>query len=68
MEKASGTLKKTKGNLKFLELWEKYFNGKIETSLNTNGTGYALLRVSDDGVFLDYRNLTQDKYHTFKLR
>ena len=51
-----------------LELWEKYFEGNITTSLHTHGSGYALLRVTDKGVFVDYRNLTQDKYHTWQLR
>ena len=51
-----------------LELWQKYFEGNIKTTLHTHGSGYALLRVTDKGVFVDYRNLGQDKYHTWQLR
>ena len=57
-----------KGYLKHRELWNKYFDGNIKTPLFTRGSGYALLRVSDEGVFVDYRNLTQKEYHTYKLR
>jgi hypothetical protein len=57
-----------KGYLKHRKLWKKYFNGNIRTPLFTNGSGHALLRVSDKGVFLDYRNLTQKEYHTYQLR
>ena len=45
-----------------------YYDGKLETTLHTNGAGYALLRVSDKGVFVDYYNLTQNTPHTFQLR
>ncbi|MBR2625808.1 MAG: metallophosphoesterase [Lentisphaeria bacterium] len=50
------------------DLWKNYYAGRLETTLHTNGAGFALLRVSDDGVFIDYRNINQEKYHTFKLR
>ena len=51
-----------------LPLFDKYYAGKIKTVLSTNGTGYGLLRVGDDGVFVDYRNFSQEKIHTYKLR
>ena len=41
---------------------------KIKTMLSTFGTGYAVLRVGKEGVFVDYKNFTQEKIHTFKLR
>ena len=52
----------------YIGLWKKYFAGNLETTLHANGSGFALLRVSDEGVFVDYHNLNQEKYHTFKLR
>ena len=51
-----------------LKLFDKYFAGKIKTILSTFGTGYAVLRVGKEGVFVDYKNFTQEKIHTFKLR
>lgn len=51
-----------------LPLFDKYYAGKIKTVLSTSGTGHALLRVNNDGVFVDYKNLSQEKIHTFRLR
>ncbi len=50
------------------ELWNKLYDGKITTLLHTDGTGYAILRVSDEGVFVDYRNLKNSKVYTWQLR
>ena len=52
----------------YADLWKMYYDGKLETTLHTNGAGYALLRVADKGVFVDYYNLTQNTPHTFQLR
>ncbi len=50
------------------ELWNKFYAGKVTTKLHTNGTGYGILRVSNEGVYIDYRNFDQDKVYTYKLR
>ena len=50
------------------ELWNKFYKGKVTTKLHTNGSGYGILRVSDKGVYMDYRNLDSDKVYTYKLR
>ena len=50
------------------ELWNKLYEGKITTKLYTDGTGYGILRVTGEGVFVDYRNLDQKKVYTYKLR
>ncbi len=47
----------SKINAKGRELWKKLFAGKIDVSLLTHGSGYAVLRVSDDGVFVDFHNI-----------
>ena len=52
----------------YVGLWEKYFAGKLKTTLHTNGSGHALLRVADDGVWVDYYNIGQETPYTFKLR
>ena len=57
-----------KNHPKHFALHEKYFKDKVSSTLNTRGSGYAVLRVSDEGVFVDYRNLKQKDIHTFKLR
>jgi len=49
------------------ELWKKYEN-KITTPLNTWGTGHAIMRVSDKGVFVDFYGIKSDKVHTYQLR
>ena len=50
------------------ELWNKFYAGKVTTKLHTTGTGYGILQVSDKGVYINYRNLDQDKVYTYKLR
>ena len=50
------------------EVWYKLYDGKVKTLLHTAGTGFAILRVSDKGVFVDYRNLKDSKFHTWQLR
>ena len=50
------------------ELWNKLYDGKITTLLHTAGTGYGILRVSDEGVFVDYRNLNSSNVYTWQLR
>lgn len=50
------------------DLWKNYFESKLKTTLHTHGAGFVLLRVSDEGVFADYRNLGDSRTHTFKLR
>lgn len=50
------------------ELWHNFYAGKVTTNLHTAGTGYGILRVSDKGVYIDYRNLKQNKVYTYKLR
>lgn len=50
------------------EIWNKLYDGKVKTILHTAGTGFAILRVSDDGVFVDYRNLKDSKFYTWQLR
>ena len=50
------------------ELWNMLYKDRVTTRLHTNGTGYGILRVSDKGVYMDYRNLNQSKVYTYKLR
>ena len=50
------------------ELWNKFYKGKVTTKLHTNGTGFGILRVTDKGVYMDYRNQTDSKVYTYKLR
>ena len=50
------------------EVWYKLYDGKVTTIQHSNGTGYAILRVSDKGVFVDYHNLTDPKIYTWQLR
>lgn len=50
------------------QLWDMFYKGKVTTQLHTNGSGYGILRVSDQGVFMDYRNFDSDKVYTYKLR
>ena len=50
-----------------ITLWNKYAD-KITTPLNTYGAGHALLRVAEDGVFVDFYSYKSDKVHTYKLR
>ena len=50
------------------ELWNMFYKDRVTTKLHTNGTGYAIMRVSDKGVYMDYRNLNSDKVYTWKLR
>ena len=50
------------------ELWNKFYKGKVKTKLHSNGSGYGILRVTDKGVFMDYRNISQNKVYTYKLR
>ena len=50
------------------EVWYKLYAGKVTTLQHSNGTGYAILRVSDSGVFVDYRNLNSSKVYTWQLR
>ena len=52
----------------YKSLWKRYFEGKLETPVHANGSGFALLRISDEGVFAEYYNIGQDKPHIFKLR
>lgn len=49
------------------KLWKKLFAGKVDVSLLTSGSGYGILRVSDDGVFVDFHNVDR-KPVTFTLR
>jgi hypothetical protein len=48
-------------------LWDKLFAGKIDVKLLTEGSGYGILRVSDDGVFVDYYNIDSALF-TFPLQ
>ena len=50
------------------ELWHKLYGGKVTTLQHSHGTGYGILRVSDEGVFVDYRNLNNSKVYTWQLR
>ncbi len=50
-----------------IALWNKYAD-KIQTPLNTWGAGHALLRVSDNGVYVDFYSYKSEKVHTYKLR
>ena len=50
------------------ELWNELYDGKIPTLLHTDGSGYAILRVSDKGVFVDYRNLKNPNVYIWRLR
>ena len=50
-----------------IALWNKYAD-KITTPLNTWGTGHALLRVSDQGVFVDFYAIKAEKPYTYQLR
>ena len=50
-----------------IALWNKYAD-KITTPLNAYGAGHALLRVAEDGVFVDFYSYKSDKVHTYKLR
>ena len=43
-------------------------SGKVTTLQHSDGTGYAILRVSAEGVFVDYRNLNDSKVCTWQLR
>ena len=50
------------------QLWSMFYKDKVTTQLHTDGSGYGILRVSDQGVFVDYRNFDSDKVYTYKLR
>ena len=50
------------------ELWKKLYDGKVTTLQHSHGTGYGILRVSDKGVFIDYRNLNNSNVYTWQLR
>lgn len=50
------------------ELWNKLYAGKVTTLQHSDGTGYGILRVSDAGVFVDYRNLNNPEVYTWQLR
>ena len=50
------------------QLWDMFYKNKVTTRLHTSGSGYGILRVSDQGVFMDYRNFDSDKVYTYKLR
>lgn len=49
-------------------MWNKYFEGKVVTPVYNSGSGHALLRVSDAGVFVDYQNFKQTKVYSWQLR
>jgi hypothetical protein len=49
-------------------LWKRYFEGKLETPVHADGAGFAVLRISEDGVYAEYHNVGQDKPYIFKLR
>ena len=49
-------------------IWNKHFEGKTVSPLNSRGSGHGLLRVSDAGVYVDYYNFKQDKVYTYQLR
>ncbi len=49
------------------DLWNKLFAGKINVELLTNGSGFGILRVSDNGVYIDYYNV-DCPVKTFTLR
>ncbi len=49
------------------KLWKKLFAGKVDVSLLTSGSGYGILRVSDDGVFVDFHNIGKEPV-TFVLK
>lgn len=49
------------------DLWNKLFAGKINVELLTDGSGFGILRVSDDGVYVDYYNVDCPKI-TFTLK
>ena len=51
-----------------IAIWNKYFEGKTVSPLNSRGSGHGLLRVSDAGVYVDYYNFKQDKVYTYQLR
>ncbi len=52
----------------YKELWKKYFDGRLKTLIHSNGAGYALLRISGSGVFVEYHNWQQNEPHIFRLR
>lgn len=65
--KVAFSKKKMKNYTKNREMWEKLFAGKVDVSLLSAGSGYAVLRVSDKGVFVDYCNVSK-KPVTFTLK
>ena len=56
----------TAGKLK--DLWFQLYDGKVTTLQDSHGTGFGVLRVSDEGVFVDYRNLNNPNVYTWQLR
>ena len=53
---------------KLKEVWYKLYDGKVTTLQHSHGTGFGILRASDDGVFVDYRNLNDSNVYTWRLR
>ena len=53
---------------KLKELWYQLYDGKITTFQHSHGSGFGILRVSDEGVFVDYRNVKDSRVHTWQLR
>ena len=47
--------------------WNKLFAGKINVELLTSGSGFGILRVSDEGVYVDFYNVDRPKT-TFVLK
>ena len=52
----------------YKSLWKNYFEGNLETPIHSNGAGFALLRISEKGVFAEYYNIGQSAPHIFQLR
>lgn len=52
---------------KAVALWNKLFKDKINVKLQTSGSGYAIMRVSDEGVFIDFYSAGKGMT-TFTLR
>ena len=38
-------------------LWDKLFEGKVNVEVLTHGSGFGILRVSDEGVYVDFYNV-----------
>ena len=59
--------KDNKNSKKQNALWDKLFEGKVNVEVLTQGSGFGILRVSDEGVYVDFYNVDRPKT-TFVLR